>query len=102
MSWTQAQKYCREHHTDLASVRSMSENQQIADVNPTHGPVWFGLVKNPWTWSNGVKVTFSFWGIEQPNARAENCVVASFGSSGTWHDWKCDNKAPFICYEGES
>uniref|UniRef100_A0A8C9Y614 C-type lectin domain-containing protein n=1 Tax=Sander lucioperca TaxID=283035 RepID=A0A8C9Y614_SANLU len=58
MKWTQAQSYCREHHTDLASIRNITENQKVRDVAAGHS-VWIGLFRECWKWSDGMmKVKF--------------------------------------------
>ncbi|XP_075946606.1 uncharacterized protein LOC142948447 [Anarhichas minor] len=52
MTWTEAQSYCREHHTDLASVRNMEEIQKVQNLVP-YGDVWIGLSRDGWKWSDG-------------------------------------------------
>ncbi|XP_030610014.1 uncharacterized protein LOC115797559 isoform X2 [Archocentrus centrarchus] len=53
MTWNDAQKYCREKYTDLASADSIHDMQQmIASVSSGYiGSVWTGLYDNFWDWS---------------------------------------------------
>ncbi|XP_078100820.1 secretory phospholipase A2 receptor-like [Sander vitreus] len=97
MSWSDAQTYCREHHTDLASVRNDADNQKILEAIPYLGIVWIGLFRDTWTWSDGSNSTFRFWKNGQPNYN-ETCVAADFSDSGKWGEWSCDWKRAFICY----
>ncbi|XP_055019161.1 putative C-type lectin domain family 20 member A [Boleophthalmus pectinirostris] len=43
-TWEEAQQYCRQHHTDLASVKDATQNSQIAALVPS-GNAWIGLNK---------------------------------------------------------
>ncbi|XP_059188290.1 lectin-like isoform X2 [Centropristis striata] len=100
MSWTEAQSYCREHHTDLASVRNQAENQKVQELVPGVWAVWIGLFRDSWKWSDGSSSSFRYWKSGQPDnyGGKEDCAAADFSSSGGWRDRKCDQKFPFICY----
>uniref|UniRef100_A0A672PYK6 C-type lectin domain-containing protein n=1 Tax=Sinocyclocheilus grahami TaxID=75366 RepID=A0A672PYK6_SINGR len=54
MSWTEAQSYCRDKHTDLVTINDRNEqndiNQLIQRENSSAGRVWIGL-KDTWIWS---------------------------------------------------
>uniref|UniRef100_A0A3P9N4Q7 C-type lectin domain-containing protein n=1 Tax=Poecilia reticulata TaxID=8081 RepID=A0A3P9N4Q7_POERE len=89
MNWTDAQSYCRLHYTDLASIRSLQENEQIRTMRPAGLTVWIGLYKDTWKWSNGNLFLFSYWASGQPQGGVENCTVADFSLSGLWEDWPC-------------
>ncbi|XP_042368622.1 putative C-type lectin domain family 20 member A [Plectropomus leopardus] len=54
LSWADAQQSCRKHHTDLAKVRDMIDNN-ILHMMIGGGPVWFGLTDVFWVWSDGIK-----------------------------------------------
>ncbi|XP_059189931.1 C-type lectin lectoxin-Lio2-like [Centropristis striata] len=103
MTWTEAQSYCREHHTDLASVRDMTENQKVQELVPAGGYVWIGLFRDSWKWSDGSNSSFRHWLPGQPdNSKGtEACAVADFRSSGRWADINCNNRRAFICYGPE-
>lgn len=45
MSWSDAQRYCRESYTDLASVRDSKENQEIQSLTKNRS-VWIGLFRS--------------------------------------------------------
>ncbi|XP_059204703.1 C-type lectin domain family 17, member A-like [Centropristis striata] len=101
MTWTEAQSYCREHHTDLASVRNQEENQKVKELIPAGGGgryFWIGLFRDSWKWSDGSNSSFRDWAPGEPNGPNENCAVADFSSSGGWWDVGCDGTHPFICY----
>ncbi|XP_078100306.1 lymphocyte antigen 75-like [Sander vitreus] len=98
MTWTKAQSYCRDHHTDLASVRNMAENQEVQAMLTGGGLYWIGLFGDSWKWSDGSTSSFRFWKTGQPDNNNETCVAAAFSQSGTWEDWPCDMGRPFICY----
>ncbi|XP_049326012.1 C-type mannose receptor 2-like [Astyanax mexicanus] len=57
---SEAHSYCREHHTDLASVRNENERQQInAAGNGVN--FWIGLYKDSWKWSDQSSSSFRYW-----------------------------------------
>uniref|UniRef100_A0A1A7YGZ3 C-type lectin domain-containing protein n=1 Tax=Iconisemion striatum TaxID=60296 RepID=A0A1A7YGZ3_9TELE len=96
MNWTDAQRYCRQHYTDLASVRNMSENEQIR--KQVTGYTWIGLYKNTWKWSNGPLFMYNYWQAGEPDGGNESCTTANFANSGRWVDRTCGVEKPFICY----
>ncbi|XP_041091292.1 macrophage mannose receptor 1-like isoform X2 [Polyodon spathula] len=101
-TWTEAQQYCREHHTDLVSIKNASENEDL--VKKAQGvPFWIGLFNVPWKWSHqGDNYTFHNWASGDPDNRrgSENCVVMS--KSGGWYDTACSTLRPSFCCEGSS
>uniref|UniRef100_A0A3Q3GTG2 C-type lectin domain-containing protein n=1 Tax=Labrus bergylta TaxID=56723 RepID=A0A3Q3GTG2_9LABR len=102
MSWTEAQSYCREHHTDLASVRNLAENQEVKQLVPPGQRVWIGLSRESWKWFDGSNSTFRNWspGRAEPNNLdpKEDCAAADFNNKGGWEDWTCDWKRSYICH----
>uniref|UniRef100_A0A8D0AG63 C-type lectin domain-containing protein n=1 Tax=Sander lucioperca TaxID=283035 RepID=A0A8D0AG63_SANLU len=98
MSWFDAQTYCREHHTDLASVRNAADNQKVLGAIPYLGIVWIGLFRDTWKWSDGSNSSFRFWQNGQTDYNGKTCVAANFSDSGKWGDWTCGWKRSFICY----
>ncbi|XP_073325541.1 uncharacterized protein [Pagrus major] len=100
MNWTEAQSYCRDHHTDLASVRNTAENQEVKDVIPSRGIVWIGLFRDSWKWSDGRNSSFRYWDQGEPDNYGENqaCVVANLGRDGKWRDHLCSRNRSFVCY----
>ncbi|MGH0179464.1 UNVERIFIED_CONTAM: hypothetical protein FKN15_020757 [Acipenser sinensis] len=103
-TWTEAKQYCREHHTDLVSIKSASENEDL--TKKAQGkPFWIGLFNEPWKWSHqGDNYTFHNWNTGEPNnvGGNENCVeigVRDDPSRGEWHDKDCSLKLPFFCFD---
>ncbi|XP_060889910.1 putative C-type lectin domain family 20 member A isoform X1 [Labrus mixtus] len=102
MSWTDAKSYCREHHTDLASVRNLDENQKIKELI-SGLTVWIGLSRETWKWTDGSNSSFRYWNLSEPNNNyeTEGCVAAYFKDSGRWEDWPCHYKRASICYRAD-
>ncbi|XP_051959871.1 C-type mannose receptor 2-like isoform X2 [Xyrauchen texanus] len=99
-NWTEAQSYCREHHTDLISIRNEIENQKINSLLHIYGYYgWIGLYRTR-SWSDQSNSSFSNWKTGQPDNTGdrEYCTAVSFSDSGQWTDENCNNALPFICY----
>ncbi len=99
-NWTDAQKYCRENHTDLASVRNESENNQIED-KLTDNQAWIGLHRL-WVWSDNSTASFTHWKTDRPQSRVgyhDDCALIDL--QGRWTDELCSKPHPFVCYDGE-
>uniref|UniRef100_A0A3B1J034 C-type lectin domain-containing protein n=1 Tax=Astyanax mexicanus TaxID=7994 RepID=A0A3B1J034_ASTMX len=101
-NWTDAQSYCRKHHTDLASIRNRQENCRIADIVTTNF-AWIGLYRTR-LWSDQSNSSFRFWKSEDPYVSLESlgpsCTSVSFGDSGRWSEENCNITLPFICHIG--
>ncbi|XP_034471081.1 L-selectin-like [Hippoglossus hippoglossus] len=107
MNWTEAQSYCRETYTDLATIENTEEMKKLKDTVSAAGhssEVWIGLYSHiDWKWSDGFNKSgaeYRRWHHNRPNYLAANelCVVQL--KSGTWFDIGCHMKKAFVCYRG--
>ncbi|XP_030635244.1 macrophage mannose receptor 1-like [Chanos chanos] len=102
-TWREAQSYCREHHTDLVSVRNQTENNMIRSLIKDSSSAWIGMFMDSWKWSDQSKSSFRNWAPGQPdnNVGIENCAVmlVTGDELGQWHDLPCGTKKTFVCDE---
>uniref|UniRef100_UPI0037E7F822 C-type mannose receptor 2-like n=1 Tax=Semicossyphus pulcher TaxID=241346 RepID=UPI0037E7F822 len=106
MTWLQAQKYCRENHTDLVSGQNQLEKLKQNITIPHE--LWIGLFRDSWKWSDGSDSSFRNWDQESLKdavnkqetfeGRFNKCATVLNGS-GNWGSRNCNEKKPFFCYD---
>lgn len=110
MVWSDAREYCRKMYTDLATVYSRDENDELQSLLQRMGTdqAWIGLYDNlsKWKWLldnqvfyNGVN--YSHWRRSEPNNfnSKEKCVAITM--NGYWIDYQCSAENPSVCYNGK-
>ncbi|XP_073725233.1 C-type mannose receptor 2-like [Misgurnus anguillicaudatus] len=101
VSWRDAQIFCRQHHTDLISVRNQTENQQIQKImnDKNISEVWIGLFSDSWEWSDESESGFRYWSYGEPNnPDTEKCAVVI---GVQWNNWLCNYPRTFVCHEDD-
>ncbi|XP_058261879.1 macrophage mannose receptor 1-like [Hemibagrus wyckioides] len=97
-SWYDAQSYCRQYHTDLASTRDATEYSYIHDlVTPLTGYTWIGLTRHSWKWIDQTNFSTISWMPGKPDnaLKKENC---GYLNNSQAVDALCSDVMPFFCY----
>ncbi|XP_017320441.1 putative C-type lectin domain family 20 member A [Ictalurus punctatus] len=96
-TWYDAQRYCREQYTDLASARDATENNIIGRKNSGHY-IWFGLNRDPCKWSDQTtNVSIIKWqgGNSEDYSMNRSCGYLYGLLAG---QAECSSIKPFFCY----
>ncbi|XP_024866906.1 L-selectin-like isoform X2 [Kryptolebias marmoratus] len=108
-NWSEAQQYCREKYTDLATVSNMTDMKRIPNKSGANmNEAWIGLYdqtdgNRTWHWSlPGVEFSKSKtnWSQGEPDdVNTENCGMIK--KYLAWGDLSCgnDKQFPFLCYD---
>lgn len=103
MNWYEAQSYCRQTFTDLATITT---NKEQIRLQVSEGSVcmygWIGLKRtdpllDTWQWSDGQTPTFFNWASDNSTKykATEDCVILTpLG----WSTIKCSSKHYFFCH----
>uniref|UniRef100_A0A8C4RIV9 C-type lectin domain-containing protein n=1 Tax=Erpetoichthys calabaricus TaxID=27687 RepID=A0A8C4RIV9_ERPCA len=95
LSWCDALTYCQNNYTNLVSIQSQSQSNQILSLaqNTFKDAAWVGLSRTDsqnWQWSDGSNVTYTNW--------ERDLFCAAINVDGTWTDFTCSTNFYFICY----
>ncbi|XP_057363890.1 putative C-type lectin domain family 20 member A isoform X1 [Manis pentadactyla] len=104
LSWSEALKHCRRHHTDLADLQSMNSMSSIKNLYSltSSTEAWIGLFFDKHigglSWSSGSTFTAPVWTslpVFQEGICATLYSMSIFPSLGAA---SCTAQKPFICY----
>lgn len=100
-NWADAQSYCREKFTDLATIQDAASNAEAQQV-AGRGKFWIGLFNTSWRWSLGnedvsLKTWYTKWAPDEPSPGY--CVTIS--AAGLWTVRDCSVQYKFVCYNGK-
>uniref|UniRef100_A0A3B1KC16 C-type lectin domain-containing protein n=1 Tax=Astyanax mexicanus TaxID=7994 RepID=A0A3B1KC16_ASTMX len=113
-NWTEAQNYCRQNYTDLATINNMEEMKKLNETLKGKGGefVWIGLNRGNtgrWQWSladgtfYSVENSYKNWSSGEPNNAGEGgefCVAMK--KDTTWFDDGCGKSHTFVCFDGKN
>ncbi|KAL0994950.1 hypothetical protein UPYG_G00129810 [Umbra pygmaea] len=116
MTWTEAQSYCRENHTDLATVSNSDDYISLTCLINSElgysGQAWIGLKVNV-RWSledndqyagNETEGIINVWSGVYNLLNGESYVngqtKCTYLESGEWELLSCDATLYFVCYDG--
>ncbi|XP_053270337.1 macrophage mannose receptor 1 [Pleuronectes platessa] len=102
-TWDEAQSYCRDNHTDLATIYNYDDMELLVNMTPSNlGTIWIGLRETgpeSWYWSVGEtgmsyeSPTYSNWA--SLNDPEHDC--GGVRADGKWLSVLCGTALPFVC-----
>uniref|UniRef100_A0A3B4CPG4 C-type lectin domain-containing protein n=1 Tax=Pygocentrus nattereri TaxID=42514 RepID=A0A3B4CPG4_PYGNA len=100
-SWAEAQSYCRDKYTDLATIYTSDDIQHATEaIGSGQVRVWIGLYKN-WGWSSSSgqdSLIYKNWDSNEPDSSNATKVCTAMKTNGKWISNDCNQIQPFICY----
>ncbi|XP_061769412.1 lymphocyte antigen 75-like [Nerophis ophidion] len=98
LNWTEAQNRCRFFYTDLPTIYSQTDNEQIRNIAGGE-EVWIGLSRTRF-WSDGSYSPFRLWAEGQPDNAdgVQRCTAVDLSTKdGLWSDENCEIELPYVC-----
>ncbi|XP_056316921.1 C-type mannose receptor 2-like [Danio aesculapii] len=108
LSWSEALRYCRQHHVDLVSVQSVEMQRRVMNVVKLASTkaVWLGLrhscALGIWFWVSGETVCYQNWAPGNGTSE-EDCEptvrsgAVQSGGNQTWISRPETDRLNFIC-----
>ena len=109
-SWANAEKYCNDENSHLASVSNQETHDYIRSrVRTTDSTTFFWIggtdkdQEGHWTWRDGSTWNFSQWSTQpviQPDNYGgnEDCLqIYHENTEEGWNDYVCEKKIKFVC-----
>ncbi|XP_049438144.1 C-type mannose receptor 2-like isoform X3 [Epinephelus fuscoguttatus] len=109
-NWTEAQSYCREKYTDLATVDNMEDVttlKNMADRSKLTGSdlfAWIGLYRDSWKWSlsdtsfyKHGETEFRRWRAGEPSNIDSAAHCTAMDEDGLWNSLLCSNSLKVVC-----
>ncbi|XP_062283203.1 uncharacterized protein LOC133987778 [Scomber scombrus] len=105
---TEAQSYCRDKYTDLATIDDMEDVKTLTDMMDLNKMVldedgqataWIGLYHdvNSWRWSDrDAEVEFTNWAEGEPSSGSVEYCTEMY-DPGVWNDLRCDRTRQAVC-----
>ncbi|XP_032365454.1 C-type mannose receptor 2 [Etheostoma spectabile] len=106
-NFTEAQRYCREKHTDLVSV----DTQEVVTIlnntadldhmfySKNSYRAWVGLSGDSWRWSlsdpsfyKPGETDFTRWGSGEPDVKYSEKACVAVTNNGDWFDYICNDR----------
>uniref|UniRef100_A0A8C8DSL9 C-type lectin domain-containing protein n=1 Tax=Oryzias sinensis TaxID=183150 RepID=A0A8C8DSL9_9TELE len=104
-TWFEAQRFCRDKHTDLVSGLQQLRDEKLKTMLDlktqyfsSYDFVYIGLFNDAWEWSNGSSFSFRQWDRNDYGGGNKYAMLTQSGMSKT----SSNGEKPFFCYEGES
>ncbi|XP_062283204.1 macrophage mannose receptor 1-like [Scomber scombrus] len=108
---TEAQSYCRDKYTDLATIDDMEDVKTLTDMvdlnkmvldEDGQATVWIGLYDdeqlNSWRWSDRhAEVEFTNWAKGEPNNDGSVEYCTEMYDPGVWNDLRCARTLRAVC-----
>lgn len=104
-TWTEAQQYCREKYTDLATVNDVQDLEELAGLITSKVKyTFFGLYRS-WFWSLSETDDYkegepAYWNWARGEPTEKYC--GSIKSTGEWFATDCNCSLNFFCYNGKN
>ncbi|KAM4581475.1 C-type mannose receptor 2-like isoform 2-T2 [Odontesthes bonariensis] len=99
-TYDEAKRYCREMYTDLATVHSSDDMNELIEAAQTDR-AWIGLEAenvSMWHWSlSDQKTNYFNWNASKPQQTIEE-ACASMDENGKWFSVNCAALRSFVCH----
>nr|XP_046193167.1 C-type mannose receptor 2-like [Oncorhynchus gorbuscha] len=108
MNYSQAQTYCRDMYTDLATIYNSGDLDRLVQLVPNGtASVWIGLEfgdEFEWHWSlpDQRKIAFFNWRAAEPKQNNTQDSCAAMDPNGQWFEDNCQIKRGFVCFDGKN
>ncbi|XP_071340275.1 macrophage mannose receptor 1-like [Trachinotus anak] len=115
MTWTHAQHYCREKHTDLATIESADDLSSLIRPKTDTSWIWIGLTDDPkswkgvmgkdansWRWSatgETSETDYHNWYSNEPNNEDAHQKCVLMYMDGRWIDATCQQSLSYVCFD---